>query len=341
MAGWRQLDDAANLRAKMGTGAGARSSGITPDRRGSRGQRGFALLVVLSALGLLALIAAAFTGVARSHIRLASSAGSVARAEGLADAGVRIAILDLVAARESGPDGRRLALDSTPFVCSPGGGAALAIAVQDEAGKVDINIAGPVPIRALVLGLGVSGGEAAVDAILDYRDDDDARRASGAERAEYLAVGRLYGPRNGPFLAVEDLAGVLGLSQADADRLRPFVTVHSGLGGVDASVAPRMLVEALARGFDSGGGASVPDVDPGLEAGEPLLALPPQLRAASTRRAFSIRSQARMAGGGTFVREAVVEFIATGAAAYQLRRWHRGSATMPAAELSPELLPPC
>jgi general secretion pathway protein K len=323
----------------MGTSAGA--SSVAKHRRGRGGQRGFALLVVLSALGLLALVAAAFTTVARSHIKLAAGAGAVARAEALADAGVHLAVLDLVAARESGPDSRRLALDSTPLVCSAGGGATLAIAVQDEAGKVDINIAGPVPIRALVLGLGVRAGEAAVDAILDFRDEDDARRPSGAERAEYLAAGRLYGPRNGPFLAVEDLAGVLGLTQADADRLRPFVTVYSGLGGVDAGVAPRVLVEALARGLESSGGASVPDLDTGLDVGEPSVALPPQLRSASTRRAFSIRAQARMAGGATFVREAVVEFVTTGAAAYQLRRWYRGSVTIPVPALSPELLPPC
>jgi general secretion pathway protein K len=325
----------------MGMNAGARGSSLAKDRCGRRGQRGFALLVVLSALGLLALVAAAFATVARGHIKLAASAGAVARAEALADAGVHLAVLDLVAARESGPDSRRLALDSTPFVCSAGGGATLAIAVQDEAGKVDINIAGPVPIRALVLGLGVSAGEAAADAILDFRDEDDARRPSGAERAEYLAAGRLYAPRNGPFLAVEDLASVLGLTQADVDRLRPFVTVYSGLGGVDASVAPRALVQVLARGLESSGGASVSGLDTGLDVGEPSAALPAQFRAASTRRAFSIRAQARMAGGATFVREAVVEFVATGAAAYQLRRWYRGSVTIAVPALSPELLPPC
>jgi len=306
-----------------------------------RRQRGFALLVVLSALGLLALVAAAFAQVARSHIKLAASAGAGARAEALADAGVHIAILDLVGARESGPVGRRLALDSTPFPCGAGGGAILAIAVQDEAGKVDLNIAGPVLIRALLLGLGVRGGEATVDAILDYRDQDDARRVSGAERAEYLAAGRLFGPRNGPFLAVEDLASVLGLSQADADRLRPFVTVYSGLIGVDAGVAPRVLADALARGLQDGGGESLLDRDSGLESGELSATLPPQLRAASPRRAFSIRAQARIPGGATFVREAVIEFLTAGTAAFQLRRWYRGSATIPVALPSPEMLPPC
>jgi general secretion pathway protein K len=325
----------------MGRTADAKGSDAARDRRGRRGQRGFALLVVLSALGLLALVAAAFAQVARSHIRLAASTGAGARAEALADAGAHIAILELVTARESGPAGRRLAFDSTPFLCSAGGGAILAIAVQDEAGKVDLNIAGPVLIRALLLGLGVKGGEAAVDAILDYRDQDDTRRVSGAERAEYLAAGRQHGPRNGPFLAVEDLASVLGLTQADADRLHPFVTVYSGLMGVDAGAAPRVLADALARGLQDGGGESLLDGDSGLESDGRSATLPPQLRAASPRRAFSIRAQARMPGGATFVREVVIEFLTAGTAAFQLRRWHRGSATIAVALPSPEVLPPC
>jgi general secretion pathway protein K len=326
----------------MGSEAGAKgSSVVATGRRGSSRQRGFALLVVLSALGLLAVVAAGFAHVARSHIKLAAAAGAGARAEALADAGVHMAILDLLAARESGPGNRRFALDATPFSCSAGRGATLVIAVQDEAGKVDLNIAGPVLIRALVLGLGVSAGEAAVDAILDYRDEDDARRLAGAERAEYLAAGRLQGPRNGSFLAVEDLASVLGLTQADANRLRPFVTVHSGLIGIDAGVAPRVLVDALARGLQDSGGESLLESDAGAGADDLPATLPPQLRVASMRRAFTIRAQARLTGGATFVREAVVEFVAATAAAFQLRRWHRGSAALPVASPSPETLPPC
>ena len=223
---------------------------IWRERREKRSQRGFVLLVVLSALGILAVVAASFAQVARNHIRLAAVASEGARAEALADAGVHIVILDLVAARGAQSSARRFALDATPLACSiDGDGAVLTLAVQDEAGKVDLNIATPPLLRALVLGLGLSGGEAAVDAILDYRDEDDNRRISGAERAEYLAAGRSHGPRNGPFLAVEELSSVLGLTQADADRLRPFVTIHSGLAAIDTNVAPKALVDILARGL--------------------------------------------------------------------------------------------
>jgi general secretion pathway protein K len=295
-----------------------------------RGQRGFVLLVVLSVLGLLAVVAASFGQVARNHMKLAAVASEGARAEALADAGVHIVILDLVAARDAPSPTRRFALDATPLSCSIGGdGAIVTLAVQDEAGKVDLNIATPALLRALVLGLGLSGGEAAVDAILDYRDEDDNRRISGAERPEYLAAGRPHGPRNGPFLTVEELSSALGVTQADAARLRPFVTIHSGLAAIDANVASEALVDILARGLREGGPSLA---DAGLQRsdlegmGEPGSRLPPQFLAASTRRAFAVRAQARTATGATFVREAIVEFVAPSSPAFALRRWYRGSA---------------
>jgi len=304
------------------------------------------LLVVLSALGLLAIVAASFAQIARNHIRLAAVASDGARAEAFADAGVHIVILDLVAARESQPPNRRFALDATPLTCGIGSdGTTLTIAVQDEAGKVDLNISGEPLLRALVLGLGLSAGEAAVGAILDYRDEDDDRRLSGAERAEYLAAGRSHGPRNGPFLAVEELASVLGITQADADRLRPFVTIHSGLAAIDANVAPRALIEIIARGGGRDSGSSLLDGD--LAASDlPAMAhrggqLPPRFLAASTRRAFSVRSEARTAGGATFVREAVVEFVAPSPSAFLLRRWYRGAVATPGASPAGQALPPC
>jgi general secretion pathway protein K len=300
------------------------------------------LLVVLAALGILALVAASFAQVARNHMKLAAVASEGAKAEALADAGVHMAILDLVAARENQRASRRFALDATPLACSVGDGTTLTIAVQDEAGKVDLNIASPQLLRALVLGAGLRAGEAAADAILDYRDEDGDRRISGAELPEYLAAGKPYGPRNGAFLAVEELSRVLGIAQADAELLRPFVTIYSGLTAIDMNVAPRALIDVLARGLRQEGGPSLLESSFGsgsLSAREGRSGLPPQFLAASTRRAFFVRSQARTALGATFVREAVVEFVAPNAGAFLLRRWHRGSAV---SGVSPqENLPSC
>src|SRR5262245_46505496 len=93
---------------------------IGPWLRERQSQRGFVLLVVLSVLGVLAVVAASFAQVARNHMRLAAVASEGARAEALADAGVNIVILDLIAARDSRALPRRFALDATPLSCSIG-----------------------------------------------------------------------------------------------------------------------------------------------------------------------------------------------------------------------------
>ncbi|HET7153757.1 MAG TPA: hypothetical protein VFI87_00155 [Hyphomicrobiaceae bacterium] len=287
------------------------------------GQRGFVLLVVLSTLGLLSIVVVSFTQISRSHVKVAGAVSESGRAEALADAGVNIAILELVAGRAKEPASRRFPLNAAPLTCSVGDDGRLTISVQDEGGKVDLNIGSEALLRALLLGLGA--GEAAADAILDYRDEDDVRRPAGAERAEYLAAGRPRGPRNGPFLAVEELAGVLGLTQTDVDRLSPLVTIYSGLNGIDTSVAPKTLISAVAQGIERGGGTFESEGVTDLERMAGSGALPAQLLTSSTRRAFMIRSRARIAGAATFVREATVEFQASGTSAFVLRRWRRGT----------------
>lgn len=294
------------------------------------GERGFVLLVVLSVLGLLALVVATFAHITRAHVKAAAAAVESARAEALADAGVNLVILDLITAREAQATDRRFALNAVPVRCAFENGAAmLTIAVQDEAGKVDLNIGSEPVLRALILGAGVGAGEAAVAAIQDFRDADDDRRPSGAERAEYRAAGRAYGPKNAAFLVVEELAGVLGLTQADADRLRPFVTVYSGQTAIDPSVAPAALVDVLSRGVSEGGGLALKAAaGGGAKSVFGAAPLPDELIMASVRRAFSVRSEAHMPGGAVFVREAIVEMTASRAIPYVVRRWTRGAARM-------------
>lgn len=282
------------------------------------------LLVVLSVLGLVAVIAAVFAQMTRTHVKGVAASVGAARAEALADAGANLAILDLVTARDS-EQARRFALNGTPATCSlEGEDATITIAVQDEAGKVDINIGSEAILRALVVGLGVKGGEAAAEALLDFRDTDNDRRPAGAELPEYRAAGRPYGPKNGALVVVEELAGVLGLTQADVDRLRPFVTIYSGQATVDPTVAAPGLIDILSRGVEDAGVPSFGATrgEPPTRLGAPL---PAELVGVSVKRAFSVRAEARLPGGATFVREAVVTLSESRTTPYVVRRWTRGS----------------
>ena len=64
-------------------------------------------------------------------------------------------------------------------------------------------------------------------------------------RRLYLASGRPYGPRQGPFAHVNELGLVLGVSPAMVERALPFVTVYSKSADVDVLLAPAGVVAAV------------------------------------------------------------------------------------------------
>jgi general secretion pathway protein K len=271
-----------------------------------RSERGFAMLVVIAAIGLLALAAALFARVTSSQVRASAVAVESARAKALAAAGVNLAVLKLLGFRAN-PNGkhRGFAMSGEAFGCRLDNNLIVAEA-QDEGGKIDLNFAGERLLRALLLGLDVEGAraDALVDAILDYRDGDNIKRAKGAEEAEYRAAGRAQGPKNAPFAAVEELDQVLGIDAELLARLAPFVTAHSGKDGVDPVVAPRRLIEILRRGD-----TPIPTSDAGsdLQFDDRAADLPAYFNTPSTRNIFSVRSEVVMAGGVRFALEAIVD----------------------------------
>ena len=294
--------------------------------------RGFILIVVISALGLLALVAANFANVSRSHVRAASAAVGSAIAEQLADAGIQLAVLDLVAATHDRGHRWRFAVDGSAIECDAGDGNRLRISVQDEAGKVDLNAADEPLLRALLLGLGIDGPSGSTaDRIIDFRDTDSIRRPQGAELPEYLAASRQQGPKNAPFAVVDEVQQVLGFSAADAARLRPHITVYSGQSSIAPTAASAELIAILSRGH-----WQLAPAPADAAATEPLLDLPSRLPAsfvgASGGRFFAVRSQAHT-GGAIFVREAVVEVGRSRIRPFTFLRWYRGAAVRQEPEL--------
>ncbi len=248
--------------------------------------RGFALVIVMWLCGLLALLALSFASSARVHVRIAENAVAAAQAETLADGGVRLGLIKLVAEAERAGRGRPMAL-----ACALPGGARLALSISDEAGRVNLNLANEALLAALLRGAGVTEDTAMrlADAIADYRDSDDLRRLNGAEAPEYEAAGLGTTPKNAPFAHLEELKAVLGINRQLFDAVKPHITLHSGLDGVDLREAPAGLEALLA------GGASVP--------------LPRGFAATSTGNAFLVRASVITDSGAHAVREAVATTI--------------------------------
>ena len=269
-------------------------------------QRGFAMVVVIAAIGLLAMAASIFAKVTRTQVRASAIAVETARANALAAAGINLAVLKLLAFR-SNPSGKQrdFASGGQAFSCQVDGDLLVTEAV-DEGSKIDLNFASQRLLRALLIGLDVEAAraDAIVDAILDYRDGDNIKRPKGAEEAEYLAAGRAQGPKNAPFAATEELSQVLGIDAPLFEKISPFVTAHSGKEGIDPVAAQARLIEILRRG-DTPMPAKSDGLD--LQFDEGASNLPGVFVAPSTRNIFSVRTEVVMAGGVRFALEAIVD----------------------------------
>jgi len=299
-------------------------SGRSENRKAGR-EQGFTLLVVIWALSILVVLSLVFGASVSAHLKTTRNAIDNARAEAFADAGVELAVLDLSAWRAQATRDPRFPRNGRPVRCSLGDGDGLSIAVEDEAGKVDLNAADERLIAAALIAAESAADDAAglAQRIIDYRDGDSDRRPQGAERAEYRDLGR-GGPKNQPLELIEEIEQVPGIPAGLVDALRPYATVYSGQQSIDGNLASPRLLRVLSnpRGGDLArdDGASMRD---GFSQNSGV-----NLVGAAGGRAFRVLAQARTAQGAVFVREAVVEFVANRPGAYVFRRWRKGSALL-------------
>lgn len=282
-------------------------------RRG--GQRGIALLTVLWVLILLGLIAASFLREARLGTSLARNATENAKAEALAEAGVRRAMLALL-----DPDAAtRWRADGTAYQFALGEGT-VTVRIQDEAGKVDLNRGRAPLLLALfgAVGLDPETAQSLVDAILDFRDPDHERRPAGAEDSDYQAAGLDGEAKDAPFGDKEELMQVLGMSREIYDAVAPYVTVHSRRGRINFLTAPELLLavipnltpEQLDRiRADRAGGARLERAQPDV---------------------VTVRAEAVTKGGGAFIREAVLQRTGEAEPPFQILDWRQEWRSAPA-----------
>ncbi len=207
----------------------------------SSAERGVALVAVLWLLALLTVIASIATHTARSDALVVSSQKKSRQQYLLAEAGVQLALLNLLARDAS----ERWLGDGEvyPFILH---GGLVNISVSDEAGKININLATPALLRRLVQAVDVEPNkiDSLVDAILDWRDRDSLRRLHGAERQDYLSAG-LGDIGNRHFNNVDELQLVVGIDLEIFRRLKPLITVTSNHRGVNPLVASKEMLAVI------------------------------------------------------------------------------------------------
>ena len=287
-------------------------------------QRGIALISVLWITTLLAVIAASFTSSARTEGQLARNLVENARAEALADGAVHRAVLGIL---ELEPE-RAWRTDGTPYRLDYGEGTVI-VRVFDEDAKVDLNAAPPELLESLLglVGLEPEQAEVLADRIVDFRDEDDEPEPNGAEDPDYEAAGRAGGAIDRPLVMETELRGVLGMSDGLYRRLRPFVTVYSGAEGVDPSRAsPEVLraIPGMTPELVNLIRTTAPAEDPFEMIDDDTFFELEVYFVPSREIMFRVLAEARTAGGGVFVREAVIELALQPERPFVVHAWHRG-----------------
>jgi general secretion pathway protein K len=287
--------------------------------------RGFALILVLWIAALLAVIAASLVSSGRTETRLAHNLVENAKAEALADGAIQRAVLGLLSADRD----RAWRAGGGPYSLAYGEGE-VQVSIADEDGKVDLNAAPPELLAGLLgqLGLDADAAKAMADRIVDYRDPDHDPSPQGAEDPQYGTAGRPAGAQDRPFAAESELLGVLGMTPELYRRMRPYVTVFSGAEAVDPMHASRVVLAAipgmtdqLIEAFAKAG----PEDDP-LASVEDESAVDVEPYLIPSRQVmYTIRAEAHTAGGGTFVREAVVELTGSSPRPFLVHAWRRGT----------------
>jgi general secretion pathway protein K len=176
-------------------------------------QRGFALLIVLWTLSLLALLGTQLVATSRQHIQLAHNLIDAAALEAAANGAVQQAIFGVL---DSSP--RHWRPDGSIHVVRLGG-AIVAVRAEDEADKVNPNIAAPKLLQALLFQVGADPQTAAAVAasIVEWRLASGSAAKQGMIAARYAAAGRDYAPSGAPFDSLDELGAVL----VEPTRRRP------------------------------------------------------------------------------------------------------------------------
>ncbi len=206
--------------------------------RRTRGDSGFALLIVLWTLVPMALLFVMLAAAARSDARLTANLRSAAELEAVADGAIYATLFDLLqrggASRDSSPTAARLS------------GADVAVEVNSQSGLVNPNIVSPDLLAALLVRLGTEPGQAArvASAIAEWRTPGRKAGRSGAKAAQYRAAGLNYGPPGAPFESLGELGDVLGMTTALLTRLAPHLTLYSD-SDPDPALADPLVRAAL------------------------------------------------------------------------------------------------
>lgn len=205
-------------------------------------QSGIALILVLWVTVLLTVIASSFALSARTEGTQAKMVFETTKARYLAEAGLHRAVYELRNPDQETrwvADGRKYQMQFAE--------AEIEIAITDETGKIDINLASDELLVGLFASLGMNDDDALMltERVIDWRDADNIKGFNGAEDDDYEAEGYAYGAKDALFDTVPELQQVMGIDYEMYRKLEPAVTVYSGSRNINVAYAPEQALMAL------------------------------------------------------------------------------------------------
>ena len=197
-------------------------------------QRGFALIVVLWTVALLALLISTLLADARTEAKLTINRRAEAVAVAAADAAIGATILDLLRPG--------VATNATLRF----GTVAVSVRLENLSGRLNPIVVSALMLNALLQRLGVSqqAAEALAAAIVDWRTPGLNPSPHGAKAAAYRAAGLAYGPPGRPFEHLSELGAVLGMTPALLAAMTPHLTLWSATDP-DPATADAVVLDAL------------------------------------------------------------------------------------------------
>lgn len=213
---------------------------------------GMALVLVLWLITLLTASITTVVFVARVEALQSSTLRTAAQDEEIARAAVEYALWRIQSGNQLSSSQRRWFPDGRVYhwIYS---GVQVDIRIQDETGKIDLNLADQNLLASLIRVVSPADDSAdqaqkIAGAIIDWRDADNLTAlGGGAEEGDYAAAQLPYHPSNAPFETVSQLRWVLGVGPGLYQRLMPYVTVYGGNSQPDSQYSPAPILTALGQ----------------------------------------------------------------------------------------------
>jgi general secretion pathway protein K len=314
---------------------------LTSRREGPR--KGFALLVVIWGLGAIALLVVSFLATGRLRLQTAFNIAGAAQAQAIAAAAADLAILALAEERVAGTGAGAAPAPrfGAPDFCALDT-AVVAVAIEDESGKVDLNTASSQLLKDALIGLFALSPAQAGDIA---RGIETFRTLPENDLPPPPALdGKPFGPKRAAFQTALELDQVTGVDAQTFRALLPFVTVHSRADGIDPHVAPPALLAALlGMSRDNVAALAAAPFPNRLNRDDPRF--PSAYRQTGAHGAFLIHIEVVLANGPSGLREAIVELQPSDGALYAVREIRTGAPryldTLRRMRGAANALPPC